>query len=96
MDVTVISSSDEDDNYGGLLECARQLGGKISEKSKMSTNSMEGGIKSDVEPSVEPFVSKMPISKSVDNAPISSILMASSLSHLEEAIHVSLIHFNHF
>ena len=22
LDVTVISSSDEDDNYGGLLECA--------------------------------------------------------------------------
>ena len=81
---------------GGLLECARQLGGEISEKSKMSTNSMEGGIKSNVEPSVEPFVSKMPISKSMDNAPITPILVASSLSHSEEAIHVSFIHFNHF
>ena len=28
LDVTVISSSDEDDNYGGLLECAGQLGGE--------------------------------------------------------------------
>ena len=41
LDVTVISFSDEDDNYGGLLECVRQLGGEISEKTKMS---VEGGI----------------------------------------------------
>ena len=41
LDVTVISSSDEDDNYGGLLECARQLGGEISEK---TTTSVEGVV----------------------------------------------------
>ena len=38
MDVTVISSSDEDDNYGGLLQYAQKLGGDISEKYKMSTS----------------------------------------------------------
>ena len=32
LDATVISSSsDEDDNYGGLWECAQNLGGEISQ-----------------------------------------------------------------
>ena len=39
LDVTVISSSSDDDNYGGLVECARKLGGEISHK----TSSLEGG-----------------------------------------------------
>ena len=38
--VTVInSSSSDDENYDGLLECARQLAGETSDKS-----SMEGGM----------------------------------------------------
>ena len=38
--VTVInSSSSDDENYNGLLECARQLAGETSDKS-----SMEGGV----------------------------------------------------
>ena len=49
LDVTLISSSNQDDNYGGLLQCARQLGGEISEKIKMP---VEGGI----QPLVEPLV----------------------------------------
>ena len=32
LDVTVISSSSDDDNYGGLLDCAQKLGGELSEK----------------------------------------------------------------
>ena len=32
FDVTVISSSSDDDNYGGLLDCARKLTGEISRK----------------------------------------------------------------
>ena len=65
LDVTVISSSD-DDNYGGLLEYAQQLGeGEISDK----TSSMEGGIQAGVEPCVEPCVepndSNFPISKEI-------------------------------
>ena len=58
LDVTVISSSDEDDNYGGLLECARQLGGEISEP----TMCVEGGMQPLVEPCVEPNASNFPIS----------------------------------
>ena len=40
FNVTVISSSSSDDeNYDGLLECAHKLAGEISDKS-----SMEGGM----------------------------------------------------
>ena len=57
--VTVInSSSSDDENYDGLLECARKLAGETSDKS-----SMEGGIQGGVEPDVEPGVSNMPIPK---------------------------------
>ena len=90
MGVTVISSSDKDDNYGGLLEYARQLGGEIT---PMAT-SLEGGIKPLVEPLVKPNASNFPISKSVDTVPITPISMTSSLSNSEEAIYVSFIHFN--
>ena len=48
LDVTVISS-DKDDNYDGLLEYARKLGGEISNK----TCSLEGGMQPGVEPGVE-------------------------------------------
>ena len=95
LDVTVISSSDEDNNYGSLLECARQLGGEIAEK---TTTSVEGGIQPLVEPLVEPLVkskaSNFLISKSMDTVPITPISMASSLSQSEESIHVSFIYFN--
>ena len=51
LDVTVIaSSSDKDDNYGGLLDCAQKLGGELSEK----TSSLEGGMQLGVKPGVEP------------------------------------------
>ena len=56
-----ISSSD-DENYDGLLECARQLAGEMSDKS-----SMEGGVQPGVEPGVEPGVSNMPIPKMSDS-----------------------------
>ena len=46
--VTVInSSSSDDDNYDGLLDCAHQLAGETSNKS-----SMEGGVQPGVEPGV--------------------------------------------
>ena len=38
FNVTVISSSSDDENYDGLLECACKLAGETSDKS-----SMEGG-----------------------------------------------------
>ena len=90
-DVTVISSSSDDDNYDGLLDCAQKLAGEIADK---SSTSMEGGIKSGVEPGVEPGASNFPISKTADMPLIISNNMASSSSHSEQSIHVSFIHFN--
>ena len=87
FDVTVISSSSDDDNYDGLLDCARKLVGEISDK---TSTSMEGGV----QPGVKPGTSNFPISKTVDMALILSNNMASSSSHLEQLIHVSYIHFN--
>ena len=73
FNVTVISSSSSDDeNYDGLLECARKLAGETSDKS-----SMEGGMQG----GVEPGASKILISKMADTALILSNNMASSLSH---------------
>ena len=95
LDVTVISSSDEDDNYGGLLECAQQLGSEISEK---TMTSVQGGRQPLVEPGVQPFVepnaSNFLISKIINTLPITPISMASSVSQSEESIHVSFIRFN--
>ena len=56
LDVTVISS-DEDDNYGGLLECARRLGGEISDKRSSLEGGMQPGIKPSIEPGVKPNAS---------------------------------------
>ena len=87
FNVTVISSSsDDDENYDGLLECARKLAGETSDKS-----SMEGGMQA----GVKPGASKIPISKMADTALILSNDMASSLSHSEQLNDVSFIHFNH-
>ena len=85
LDVTVISS-DEDDNYGGLLECARRLGGEISDK----RSSLEG----DMQPGVEPNALSFPISKIINMVPIARTSMASCVSQSDELIYVSFIHFN--
>ena len=93
FDVTVISSSD-DDNYDGLLDCARKLAGEISDR---SSTSMEGGVQPGVESGVESGVeagpSKIPISKMAYTVSIPSNDMASSSSHLQQLIDVSFIHF---
>ena len=87
--VTMInSSSSDDENYDGLLECACQLSGEISDKS-----SMEGGMQAGVEPGVEPGVSNMPIPKMSDSGLLLSNDMASSLSQSEQSNDVSFIHF---
>ena len=88
--VTVISSSSDDENYDGLLECARKLAGEISDKS-----SMEGGMQEGIKPGVEPGALKILISKTADTTLILSNNMASSLSHSEQSNDVSFIHFNH-
>ena len=88
--VTVISSSSssDDENYDGLLECACKLAGETSDKS-----SMEGGVQGGIEPGVEPGVSNMPISKMANTGLLLSNDMASSLSHSEQSNDVRFIHF---
>ena len=87
--VTVInSSSSDDENYDGLLECACQLAGETSDKS-----SMEGGMQPGVEPGVEPGVSNILISKMSDSGLFLSNDMASSLSQSEQSNDVSFSHF---
>ena len=83
--VTVInSSSSDDENYDGLLECAHQLAGEASDKS-----SMEGGV----QPGVEPGVLNIPISKMSDSGLFLSNDMSSSLSQSEQSNDVSFSHF---
>ena len=82
------SSSNDDENYDGLLECAHKLAGETSDKS-----SMEGGIQGGVEPGVEPGVSNIPISKTANTGLFLSNDMASSLSHSKQSNDVSFIHF---
>ena len=87
--VTVInSSSSDDENYDGLLECACQLVGKMSDKS-----SMEGGIQGGVGPGVEPGVSNMLIPKTSNTGLFLSNDMASSFSQSEQSNDVSFIHY---
>ena len=90
LDVTVISSS-SDDNYDGLLDCARKLAGEISDK---TSTLLEGDVQPGVEPGVEPGPSNFPISKTADSRLFLSNDMASSLSHSEQLIDVRLINFN--
>ena len=85
FDVTVISSSSDDDNYDGLLDCARKLAGEISDKS-----SLEGGMQPGVKPGVEPVPSNFPISKTANTLLTTSNSMTSSSSPSEQTIHVSL------
>ena len=98
FNVTVISSSSSDDeNYDGLLECARKLAGETSDKSSMEGSiqaSVEPGVETGVKPGVEPGASNIPISKTADTALILSNDIASSLSHSEQLNDVSFIHFN--
>ena len=78
------SSSSDDENYNGLLECAHQLAGETSDKS-----SMEGGM----QPGVESAVSNIPISQMSDSELLLSNDMASSLSQSEQSNDVSFSHF---
>ena len=87
LDVTVISSSSDEDNYDGLLDCAQKLAGEISDK---TSTSLEGGI----QPGIKPGPSNFPISKTADSGLFLSNDMASSLSHSEQSIDVSFINFN--
>ena len=94
FDVTTVISSTDDENYDGLLDCARKLAGEISDK---TTSAIEGGVQAGVEPCVEPYVepgpSNIPISKTADSGLFLSNGMA-SLSHSDQSIDVSFIFFN--
>ena len=95
FDVTTVISSSDDENYDGLLDCARKLAGEISDK---TTSAIEGGMQAGVEPCVKPYVepgpSNIPISKTADSGLFLSNGMVSSLSHSEQSIDVSFILFN--
>ena len=79
--VTVInSSSSDDENYNGLLECAHQLDRETSDKS-----SMEGGVQAGV--------SNMLIPKMSHSGLLLSNDMVSSLSQSEQSNDVSFIHY---
>ena len=83
--VTVVnSSSSDDENYDGLLECARKLAGETSDKS-----SIEGGIQE----GVEPGVLNIPIPKMSNTELLLSNDMASSLPQLEQSNDVSFMHY---
>ena len=91
--VTVISSSSSDDeNYDGLLECAHKLAGETSDKSSME-GGMQGGFEPGVEPGIKPGVLNMPIPKMSHTGLFLSNDMASSLSHSEQSNDVSFIDF---
>ena len=94
FDVTAISSTSDDENYDGLLDCAWKLAGEISDK---SSTSVEGGMQPGVEPGIKPGGepgANLPNSKTVDIGLFHSNNMASSLSHSEQSIDVSFIIFN--
>ena len=86
--MVINSSSSDDENYDGLLDCAHQLAGEISDKS-----SMEGGVQAGVEPGVKPGVSNKPILKMSDTGLLLSNDMASSLSQSEQSNDVSFMHY---
>ena len=96
FDVTTVISSSDDENYDGLLDCARKLAGEVSDK----TSAVEGGMQAGVEPCVEPYVepgpSNFPISKTADSGLFVSNGMEFSLSHSEQSIDVSYTLFNGF
>ena len=91
--VTVInSSSSDDENYNGLLECAHKLAGETSDKSSME-GGIQGGVEPGVKPGVEPGVSNMPIPKTSNNGLLLSNEMASSLSQSEQSNDVTFIYY---
>ena len=94
FDVTTVISSSDDENYDGLLDCARKLAGEISDKTSAVEGGVQPGVKPCVEPCVEPGPSNFLISKTADSGLFLSNDMASSLSHSEQLIGVSYILFN--
>ena len=84
--VTVIESSSDDENYHGLLDCARQLAGE-SDKSSIE-GGMQGGV---MDQDVVETVLNLPIPKMSDSGLFASNNMASSSSHSDQLNDVSFI-----
>ena len=89
--VTVIeSSSSDDENYHGLLDCARQLAGE-SDKSSIEGGIQGGVVHAVVDQDVVETASNLPIPKMSDSGLFPSNDMASSSSHSDQLNDVSFI-----
>ena len=89
--VTVIeSSSSDDENYHGLLDCARQLAGEI-DKSSIEGGVQGGVVHAVVDQDVVETASNLPIPKMSDSGLFPSNDMASSSSHSDQLNDVSFI-----
>ena len=89
--VTVIeSSSSDDENYHGLLDCARQLAGE-SDKSSVEGGVQGGVMHAVVDQDVMETMSNLPIPKISDSGLFASNDMPSSSSHSDQLNDVSFI-----
>ena len=89
--VTVIeSSSSDDENYHGLLDCAHQLAGE-SDKSSIEGGVQGGVVHAVVDQDVVETASNLPIPKMSDSGLFPSNDMASSSSHSDQLNDVSFI-----
>ena len=89
--VTVIeSSSSDDENYHGLLDCAHQLAG-VSEKSSVEGGMQGGVMDAVVDQDVVETMSNLPIPKMSDSGLFASNDMPSSSSHSDQLNDVSFI-----
>ena len=90
--MVIESSSSDDENYDGLLECACQLAGETDK------SSIEGGVQAAVmqgvvEPGVMQGVLNLPIPKMSHSGLFASNDMPSSSSQSEQLNDVSFIHY---
>ena len=89
--VTVIeSSSSDDENYHGLLDCARQLAGE-SDKSSVEGGMQGGVMQAVVDQDVVQTMSNLPIPKMSHSGLFASNDMPSSSSQSEQLNDVSFI-----
>ena len=88
--VTVIESSSDDENYHGLLDCARQLAGE-SDKSSIEGGVQGGVVHAVMDQDVVETASNLPIPKMSDSGLFPSNEMASSSSHSDQLNDVSFI-----
>ena len=88
--VTVIESSSDDENYHGLLDCARQLAGE-SDKSSIEGGVQGGVVHAVVDQDVVETASNLPIPKMSDSGLFPSNEMASTSSHSDQLNDVSFM-----